>query len=84
MVLRVNKRHFVRQFSKYLENPGTYELEAWGKVCQVVEIRQSLVIENKAIQSSVGFNKEKLKLSNEYGCGCPKTEKTLCVKHGRY
>jgi hypothetical protein len=72
--MRINKRHFVRQFSKYLENPGTYELEAWGKVCEVVTISKKTT-EEVVVKSA----------KTEYGCGCSLVEtKPLCPKHGRF
>ena len=81
---KVNKREFVRHFSKYLETAWNYELEAWGKVTQVVKI-EFLSVPKKVIKTKEDAEEiiKKFK-SPRYSCGCLKYGAfPICGAHGK-
>lgn len=74
--MRVNKREFVRNISKYLHSNGEYELVSWNRVEVVVKITLSHLPQKGIVNLPT-------RSLDTYGCGCPKTDKYLCAKHGR-
>lgn len=84
--MRVKKRDFVRQFSKYLKVPGMYELESCGEIDCVVVIKKSVDSPSVEFAPSVEkvIKREVKEIVYTYGCGCKKEDKLLCPRHGRY
>ena len=87
----VNKREFVRHFSKYLKEKGRFCLTVKDKMVATVEITN--VAHTVATQSSKirETPKAEPKIASggttyvgRHGCGCKKEDKLLCSKHGRY
>lgn len=93
----INKREFVRHFSKYLKEKGKFCLTVKDKVVATVKITNgvhtgiSILKEIPFKLSPESKNKEQPLVNaatnkdvTTYGCGCKRTDKLLCSKHGRY